>query len=60
MHSLLFKYFKIFCLAYKMEEQYGEKKFNLLFLRMIKHSPSVSCDRYYCQNMFSENNDNRK
>ena len=44
MHSLLFEYFKIFCLAYKIEENYGEKIFKLLFSRMIKYSPSVSCD----------------
>ena len=28
--SLLFKYFKRFCLAYKIEEKYGEKNYNLL------------------------------
>ena len=44
MHSLLFKYFRRFCLAYKIEEKYGEKNYNLLFSRMIKYNPSVSCD----------------
>ena len=44
MHSLLFKYFKRFCLAYKIEEKYGEKNYHLLFSRMIKYSPSASCD----------------
>ena len=44
MHSLLFKYFERFCLAHKIEEKYGEKKFKLLFSRMITYSPSVSCD----------------
>ena len=43
-HSLLFKYFKRFCLAYKIEENFGEKDYKLLFSRMIKYSPSVSCD----------------
>ena len=44
MHCILYKYFKRFCLTYKIEEQYGEKNYNLLFSRMIKCSPSVSCD----------------
>ena len=26
------------------KEKYGEKNYNLLFSRMIKYSPSVSCD----------------
>ena len=43
-HSLLFKYFKRFCLAYKIEEKFGEKDYKLLFSRIIKYSPSVSCD----------------
>ena len=43
-HSLLFKYFKRFCLAYKIEEKFGEKDYKLLCSRMIKYSPSVSCD----------------
>ena len=43
-HSLFFKYFKRFCLAYKIEEKFGEKDYKLLFSRMIKYSPSVSCD----------------
>ena len=44
MHSFLFKYFKILCLAYKIEETYDEKNYNLLFSRFIKYSPSVSRD----------------
>ena len=43
-HSLLFKYFKRFCLAYKIEEKFGEKDYKLLFSRMIKYNPIVSCD----------------
>ena len=43
-HSLLFKYLKRFGLAYKIEEKCGEKISNLLFSRMTKNSPSVSCD----------------
>ena len=43
-YSLLLKYFKRFCLAYKIEEKLGEKDCKLLFSRMIKYSPSVSCD----------------
>ena len=43
-HSLLFKYLKRFCLIYKIEEKYGEKNYSLLFSRIIKYSPSVSCD----------------
>ena len=35
---------KIFCLAYKIEEKFGEKDYKLLFSRMIKYGPSVSCD----------------
>ena len=42
-HSLLFKYFKRFCLAYKIEETFGEKDHKWLFSRMIKYSPFVSC-----------------
>ena len=30
-HSLLFKYFKRFCLAYKIEEKFGEKDYNYYF-----------------------------
>ena len=37
--SLLFKYFKGFCLAYKLKEKIGEKDYKLLFSRMIKCSP---------------------
>ena len=43
-HSLLYKYFKRFCLAHKIEEKFDEKDYKLLFSRMIKYSPSVSCD----------------
>ena len=43
-HSLLFDYFQRFCLAYKIEEKFGDKDFKLLFSRMIRYSPSVSCD----------------
>ena len=45
-HSLLLKYmyFKQFCSAYNIEGKYGEKNSDLLFSRMLKHSPSVSCD----------------
>ena len=42
MHSLLFKYFERFCLAYNINEKHGEKRNDLLFSRMIKYSPSVS------------------
>ena len=45
-HSLLFKYFKRFCLAYKIEEKFGEKDYKLLFSRMIKYSPSA-CFLWY-------------
>ena len=31
-------------LTYKIDENYGEKNRDLLFSRMIKYSPSVSCD----------------
>ena len=44
MHNPLFKCFKRFCLAYKIEKQYSEKNYNLLCSRLIKYSPSVSCD----------------
>ena len=44
MHSILFKYFRRFCLAYKIEEKIGEKDYNSLFSRMIKYSPPVSND----------------
>ena len=44
MHSLLFKYFTRFCSTYKMMKKYDEKNHDLLFLRMIKYSHSVSCD----------------
>ena len=43
-HNLLLKYFKKFCSAYNIEGQYGEKKFDLLFSRMLKHNPFVSCN----------------
>ena len=43
-HSLLFKYFKRFCLADKIEEKFGEKDYKLLFSCMIKYSLPVSCD----------------
>ena len=45
-HSLLFEYFKRFCLAYKIEEKFGEKDYKLLFSRMIKYSPSA-CFLWY-------------
>ena len=35
MHSLLYKYFKKFCLTYKIEEIYGERDHDLFFSRMI-------------------------
>ena len=44
MHSLLFKYFKRICLAYEIDEKYGEKNHNLKLSRVIKYIPSVSCD----------------
>ena len=44
MHSLLFKYFKRFCLANKIDEKFGEIYYKLLFSRMIKYSPFVSRD----------------
>ena len=43
-HSLLLKYFKRFCSAYNIEGKYGEKHSDLLFSRMRKHSPFVSCN----------------
>ena len=42
--TILFKYFKRFWLAYKIEEKCGERNYKLLFSHMIKYSPSVSCD----------------
>ena len=44
MHSLLYKYFKKFCLTYKIEEIYGERDHDLFFSRMIEHNPSISCN----------------
>ena len=43
-HSLLLKYFKRFCSAYNIEGKYGEKNPDLLFSRMLKHNPFVSCN----------------
>ena len=43
-HSLLFKYFKRFCLTCNIDWKYGEKKYDLLFSRIIEYSPSVSGD----------------
>ena len=43
-HSLLLKYFKKFCSAYNIEGKYGEKNSDLLFSRMLKHNPFVSCN----------------
>ena len=43
-HSLLLKYLKRFCSAYDMEGKYGEKNSDLLFSRMLKHNPFVSCN----------------
>ena len=43
-HNLLLKYFKIFCSAYNIERKYGEKNYDLLFSRMLKHNPFVSCN----------------
>ena len=43
-HSLLLKYFKRFCSAYNIEGKYSEEKSDLLFSRMLKHSPFVSCN----------------
>ena len=43
-HSLLLKYLKRFCSAYNMEGKYGEKNSDLLFARMLKHNPFVSCN----------------
>ena len=42
-HSLLLKYLKRFCSIYNIEEKYGEKNSDLLFSRMLKQNPSVSC-----------------
>ena len=44
MHSHFLKYFKRFCLTYKIDEKHIEKNYNLLFSRMIKYRVSVSCD----------------
>ena len=46
-HNLLFKYFKKFCSAYDIEGKYGEKNSDLLFSRMLKHNPFVSCNINY-------------
>ena len=43
-HNLLLKYLKRFCSAYNIEGKYGEKNSDLLFSRMLKHNPSVSCN----------------
>ena len=43
-HKLLLKYFKKFCSAYNVEGKYGEKNSDLLFSRMLKHNPFVSCN----------------
>ena len=43
-HNLLLKYFKKFCSAYNIEGKYGEKNSDLLFSRMLKHNPFVSCN----------------
>ena len=43
-HNLLLKYFKLFCSIYNIEGKYGEKHFDLLFSRMLKHNPFVSCN----------------
>ena len=42
-HNLLLEYFKRFCSAYNIEGKCVEKKSDLLFSRMLKHNPSVSC-----------------
>ena len=42
--SLLLKYFQRFCSAYNIEGKYGEKNSDLLFSRMLKHNPFVSCN----------------
>ena len=43
-HNLLLKYFKIFCSAYNIEGKYGQRYSDLLFSRMLKHNPFVSCN----------------
>ena len=43
-YNLLLKYFKRFCSAYNIEGKYGEKISDQLISRMLKHSPSVSCN----------------
>ena len=43
-HNLLLKYFKKFCSAYNIEGKYGVKNSDLLFSRMLKHNPFVSCN----------------
>ena len=43
-HNLLLKYFKKFCSAYNIEGKYGEKNSDLLFSRLLKHNPFVSCN----------------
>ena len=43
-HNLLLKYFKKFCSAYNIEGKYGDKNSDLLFSRMLKHNPFVSCN----------------
>ena len=45
-HSLLLKHFRRFCSAYMLEGKYGEKNADLLFSRMIKHNPFVSCNTH--------------
>ena len=43
-HNLLLKYFKKFCSAFNIEGKYGEKNSDLVFSRMLKHNPFVSCN----------------
>ena len=43
-HNLVLKYFKRFCSAYDIEENYGVENSDLLFSRMLKHKPFVSCN----------------
>ena len=43
-NNLLLKYVKRFHLAYNIEGNYSEKNSDLLFSRMLKHNPFVSCN----------------
>ena len=43
-HSLLLKYLKIFLFGLYYGGKYGEKNCDLLFSRMLKHNPFVSCN----------------